>query len=59
MLALIIKYGLISLGVFLLLSGVITGGNDDRKLGVYFDYGKVFDTLRDNTEEIKPHKIIG
>lgn len=59
MIALIIKYGLISLGVFLLLSGVITGGNDDRKLGVYFDYGKVFDTLRDNNEEIKPHKIIG
>lgn len=50
----IIKYGLIALGVFLLLSGVITGGNSDRKLSIHLDYGKVFDTFRDK----ESYKII-
>lgn len=47
MLTSIIKYGLIAFIVFLLLSGVITGTSQDRKLSVNIDYGKVFDTFRD------------
>lgn len=50
MLTSIIKYVLIALIAFLLLSGVITGTNQDRKLSIHFDYGKVFDTFRDKDE---------